>query len=379
MIALSIFSILFTLVYIALIVYLIYQWNKIRPNDQITIAQAPYVSIVISARNEEDHILECIHSCLNQDYPKHLLEIIVVDDQSEESTYELVESIEDSRLVLMRLGVTRRTTIKGSKKKALAYGINHAKGEIICTTDADCIVPEHWVNNMVSYFSDPRIKMVSGPVKILEEDGFINRFQSLDFSTNGLINAAGIHTKQFYLANAANLAYRKQVFLEEDAFENNYHIASGDDVFLMEKIRTKYPDGIAFVKLQSATVETRGLTNWSTFISQRLRWAGKMSIIKDWTLKGFPAFVWMQRVLLLTLFIIGLIQSDIKFILISFSCFILQWLVDFILQIDACRFFKIRNWEIWFVPIAFLHNIYFIALGILSWLPIPTDWKGRRV
>ncbi len=347
--------------------------------EEYNVSITPFVTIVISARNEEDHIIECIQSCLNQNYPNHLLEIIVVDDQSEDNTYELVESIEDPRLLLMRLGVNRRTTIKGSKKKALAYGINHAKGEIICTTDADCIVPENWVKTLVGYFSNQSIKFVSGPVKIKETKNFINRFQSMDFSANGLVNAAGIHTKQFYLANAANLAYRKAVFLEEDAFENNYNIASGDDVFLLEKIRLKYPYGIAFAKSQEAIVETRGLTEWSSFISQRLRWAGKMSIVKDWNLKVLPAFVWIQRVSLFALFIAGILQFNLILLMISFSCFMMQWLVDFILQMDACRFYKIRNWEIWFIPTAFLHNIYFILLGILSWLPISTDWKGRRV
>ncbi len=377
---LSIFAILFTFFYILLIIYLIYQWNRISfPELVKSSVTEPSVSIVISARNEEEHIIQCIQSCLNQNYPAHLLEIIVVDDQSEDNTYELVEAIEDSRLVLMRLGVYRRTTIKGSKKKALAYGINHAKGDIICTTDADCIVPQNWVKNLVAYFADPRIKLVTAPVKVVETRGFINRFQSLDFSGNGLVNAAGIHAKQFYLANAANLAYRKEVFLEDDAFENNYNIASGDDVFLVEKIRKTYPDGICFAKSKEVIVETQAMTSWSSFINQRLRWAGKMGIVKDFNLKALPAFVWLQRVLVYALFYAGIYYSDVNVLMISFSCLILQWLLDFILQMDACRFYNIKKWEFWFIPVEFLHSIYFILLGILSWLPIATDWKGRKV
>lgn len=75
------------------------------------------VTILIAARNEEDSILACIQSCLNQNYPPNKLEVIVVDDQSEDDTNELLESIEDPRFVHMRLGVYKRTTIKGSKKK----------------------------------------------------------------------------------------------------------------------------------------------------------------------------------------------------------------------------------------------------------------------
>jgi cellulose synthase/poly-beta-1,6-N-acetylglucosamine synthase-like glycosyltransferase len=378
-IILSILPALFTFFYILLLAYLIYHWHRIASIAQDMIPIQPVVSIIICARNEEEHILGCIQSCLDQSYPEHLTEIIVVDDQSEDSTYEIVEALDDPRVKLMRLGVQRRTTIKGSKKKALAYGINHAKGEIIFTTDADCRVPKDWVKNMVGSFSNQKIKLVSGPVKIIETKKFLNRFQALDFAGNGLVNAAGIQTKQFYLANAANLAYRREVFLEGDVFENNYNIASGDDVFLVEKIKTMYPEGIAFAKSKDSIVETHAMSTWRELIGQRLRWAGKMSFMKDSKLKLLPAFIWFQRVFSLGSLITGIVLKDVNLMMISFSCVVLQWVIDFILQLEACRFYNIKKWELAFAPIALLHSIYFILLGILSWLPLATEWKGRKV
>jgi len=123
------------------------------------------VTILIAARNEEECIMDCVQSCLNQNYPASKLEVIVVDDQSEDDTYDLLESISDPRFVRMRLGVYKRTTIKGSKKKAIAYGVNHAKGELIFTTDADCIANPDWIQSMIPFFNDPKVKLVSGPVK----------------------------------------------------------------------------------------------------------------------------------------------------------------------------------------------------------------------
>lgn len=339
----------------------------------------PTVSIVIAARNEENLIINCIQSCLDQNYPESLLEIIVVDDQSEDDTYQLVADLQESRVVLMRLGVYKRTTIKGSKKKAIAYGINHAKGEIICTTDADCIVPKNWIATMIRHFEDPSVKLVSGPVKIIESASLINRFQVLDFSANGLVNAVGIFTKKFCLGSAANLAYRKDTYLEIDAFENNYHIPSGDDVLLMQHIKKRYPHGIVFAKSQDAIIETYGKRNWSAFINQRLRWAGKMDIVTDFNLKLIPVLVWIQRLFIYGLLILSIVLKEPSLFLISFCCLILQWLVDFILQMDACKFYKIRKWEIWFVPIAFLHSFYFLFLGVLSKLPLTNQWKGRRI
>lgn len=335
------------------------------------------VTILIAARNEEDSILACVRSCLNQNYPSNKLEVIVVDDQSEDDTYDLLESIEDPRFVRMRLGVYKRTTIKGSKKKAIAYGVNHAKGELIFTTDADCIVSPDWIQTMVPFFNDPKVKLVSGPVKIKHPSSFIARFQALDFSANGLVNAAGIKSGFHYLCSGANLAYRKQVFLEQNVYEDNYHIASGDDIFLLEKIKTVYPDGIVFSKLADSIVETQAISNWSDLIKQRMRWAGKMRHVTDWNLKWIPAIIWIQRILVLSFLVVSIYLGSINYILTGITAIMLQLLLDFLLQYDACRFYSISKWQIWFIILEPLHTLYFILLGVASWLPVSIEWKGR--
>ncbi len=373
----SLFTAILTFVYLCLILYYIYHWNQIKPALIPDSTERPTVSIIIPARNEEDAIMACVQSCLNQNYPPDHLEVIVVDDQSEDDTFDLLEEITDPRFVRMRLGVYKKTTIKGSKKKALAYGISHAKGELIFTTDADCLVPPNWIQSMLSYFNDPKIKLVSGPVKIKEGKSFISRFQSLDFSANGFVNASGIQSGLHYLCNAANLAYRKTVFLDHNVFEDNYHIASGDDIFLLEKIKTHYPDGIAFSKSDESIVETRALTNWSDFMKQRFRWAGKMKLVKDWNLKWIPAWIWLQRFSLLGFLIYSLWLGSINYILIALTAVVLQWIVDFLLQYDACRFYKIPNWPIWFIVLKPIHTFYFLLIGMSSFLPLNIEWKGR--
>lgn len=370
-------TVISTFIYLCLIFYYIYYWNRIKQPLIPTSSELPMVTILIAARNEEECIMDCVQSCLNQNYPASKLEVIVVDDQSEDDTYDLLESISDPRFVRMRLGVYKRTTIKGSKKKAIAYGVNHAKGELIFTTDADCIANPDWIQSMIPFFNDPKVKLVSGPVKIANKSSLIARFQALDFSANGLINAAGIQSGLHALCNAANLAYRKHVFLEQNGYEDNYHIASGDDIFLLEKIKSSHPEGIVFSKSTQSMVETRALTSWTELIKQRLRWAGKMRHVKDWNLKWIPALIWIQRILLLSFFIFSLVLASVNYILAAITAIMLQLLLDFLLQYDACRFYKIAKWQIWFVLIEPLHSIYFIFLGIASWLPISIEWKGR--
>jgi len=192
-----------------------------------------------------------------------------------------------------------------------------------------------------------------------------------------LVNAAGIKSGLHYLCSGANLAYRKQVFLEHNVYEDNYHIASGDDIFLLEKIKSVYPDGIVFSKLANSIVETQAVSNWTDLIKQRLRWAGKMRHITDWNLKWIPALIWIQRILLLSFLVVAISLGSVNYILASITAIMLQLLLDFLLQYDACRFYKISKWQIWFIVLEPLHTIYFILLGIASWLPVSIEWKGR--
>ncbi|MBK9108560.1 MAG: glycosyltransferase [Saprospiraceae bacterium] len=370
---------LLSLAYSGLIAYFIYYWKKSIPPTHPTFPTGFRSSIIIAARNEEEHILESVQSCLKQKELHQEMELIVVDDQSEDDTYAILNAIEHQNFKLMRLGVYKRTTIKGSKKKALAYGINHAQGEIILTTDADCIVKDQWVTKMLDYFQEPQIQLVSGPVGIVQPKSFLDYLQALDFSANGLINAAGIQSGTHYLCNAANLAYRKAAFLNAEAYENNYEIASGDDVFLIEKIKEQYPAGICFAHEKELMVETYAIPGWGSFLAQRLRWAGKMRFVKSWKLSALSSFVWIQRISVFIALALSIYSNNVYHWALFAASFIIQCLSDFILQYHANHFYAIPSWKKWFLPVWMAHNIYFVLIGLLSWLPISHNWKGRKV
>lgn len=370
---------LLSLAYSGLIAYFIFYWKKSIRSPLNTSPVGFRSSVIIAARNEEEHILECVQSCLNQKELLQEMELIVVDDQSEDDTYDILNAFEHPNFRHMRLGVYKRTTIKGSKKKALAYGINHAQGEIILTTDADCRVKEQWVAKMLNYFQQPQIQLVSGPVGIKQPRSFLDYLQALDFSANGLINAAGIQAGTHYLCNAANLAYRKSAFLNAEAYENNYDIASGDDVFLIEKIKEQHRDGICFAHEKELLVETSALPSWLSFMAQRLRWAGKMRYVKSWKMSALSSFVWLQRISVVVGFACSIYSNNIYHWGLFLASFFIQCLADFILQYHANKFYAVPSWKKWFLQVWLVHNFYFIIIGFLSWLPLSHDWKGRKV
>lgn len=376
MLIVGILILIISVLYALMIVYFIRSWNAI---PQVASEFYDTASILIAARNEEDHVLECLNSCLTQTGLMKEPEVIVVDDQSEDDTYDLLKSVEHPRLKVMRLGVQRMTTIQGSKKKAISYGVHHAEGNIILSTDADCKVPEVWCKQLLACFEQARIHLVSAPVCIAQPKNLLEYFQALDFTANGLINAAGIHANTHYLCNAANLAYRKQSFIDGNVYEHHQDIASGDDVFLVEKIRQRHPQGIVFLKNKQAIVATRAESSWAGLLRQRLRWASKLKWVKTNSVKWISAFVWCQRVSIpFGLLCAAWAKSDLLWG-ITLMSLLIQFIADYQLQRKANHFFETPQWKKWFLPVWLIHPFYFLLVGLLSALPLTLEWKGRPI
>ncbi|HRP43580.1 MAG TPA: glycosyltransferase, partial [Ginsengibacter sp.] len=111
------------------------------------------VSVIISARNEEKRIGKCLESLALQNYPPESFEIIVINDFSEDNTSQVVRSFSAGfpQLRLIELSdFVRKEDIWSYKKKAIETGISQAKGTLIITTDADCVMPRTWISTIAA-------------------------------------------------------------------------------------------------------------------------------------------------------------------------------------------------------------------------------------
>ncbi len=225
--------------------------------------QRPFVSVVVPARNEEQRLGDCLLSLLNQSYPLELFEIIVVDDDSEDGTRQAAEQAGVTVLSAMR------TPGVSPKKAALHTGIAAARGEIILTTDADCRVPRRWVETMVAGFEEG-VELVASWLLVADDGRRLSRIERLDSFGYAAVGAAAFGLGRPFLANGANLAFRKESYLKAGGYDGIHRFASGDDDLLVQKFdrrSCRFIDGEPVVT--SATPDLR------SFFSQRLRWASK--------------------------------------------------------------------------------------------------------
>ena len=143
---LLIISVLLFVGYAGLIIYYRKSWLEVPVEDAgQEHKDLPFISVIIPARNEEENISDCILSIFGNDYPRTLFEIIVANDFSTDKTVEIVEGLAQDNLHVISLSDHISVPLNSYKKKAIEVSITKANGELIVTTDADCIVPSAWL------------------------------------------------------------------------------------------------------------------------------------------------------------------------------------------------------------------------------------------
>lgn len=378
-------SIIIFLTYTLLLAYYRKAWISIRQGNYNgdRDLNRTFISVIIPARNEERNIGHCLDSLLRQDYPSHLFEVIVIDDHSTDNTASIVESIHEANpgIRLIRLSdYTKGAVINSYKKKAIAIGIEHAQGSLIATTDADCTVPEKWLETIGYCFLTQQPAMIAAPVcfDISSANHFLQKvffiFQSLDFMTLQGITGAAIHKKLHYLANGANLAYTKKVFEMVNGFKGIDNIASGDDILLMEKIG--FDQNIQYLKNKAAIVTTCPEPTIRTFLNQRIRWAGKSSAYSDKKIKWVMALVYLVNAWLMVT-AIGIPFSNES----GYYClalFTIKMIADLVFLTPVARFFGNGKLVWWLVLLEPFHITYIIIAGWLGAFG-SYSWKGRKV
>jgi biofilm PGA synthesis N-glycosyltransferase PgaC len=207
----------------------------------------------------------------------------------------------------------------------------------------------------------------------------LSRFQFFDFSASMIMTNYGILKKLYFTGNGANISFRKVTFEMAAGFKRNNHVASGDDVFLMESVVRLYPNGIDFVKSKQGMVVTKSEDNWTSLINQRIRWASKSMLMDGVVLKFIQAFVFFYSLLIIVLFLLSIMVSPAIFLTPLMIALFLKLASDFIFlnklsykfgRINAMRSFIFCFW------IYFLH---IIGSGIVAIFPKPYTWKGRKV
>ena len=344
------------------------------------------ITVIIAARNEEEFIGNCLNSICNQSYPKHLFEVLVVDDHSTDNTAAIVNNYAAQNVKLISLKYFIGDALNSYKKKAIEIAITQSNGELIVTTDADCVVTKNWLQTIAAFYQQHNPVFIAAPVSIDCSNKFIEFFQGLDFMTLQGITGASVHKKIHSMCNGANLAYTKKAFIEVGGFTGIDNIASGDDMLLMHKIYTRYPDKVMFLKSKDAIVQTAPVNSIKAFFNQRIRWASKADKYEDKRIFTVLLLVYLVNVWLVALPIIAMF-NNIQYTIFNIQCSIfglwllfllLKTLIELIFLYPVAKFFGKQN-MLWLFPLMQpFHIIYTVIAGWLGKFG-SYHWKERKV
>ena len=367
-----------TFFYGGLILFLLFGFNKVEASKESSSAGSVGFSIVIPFRNEAENLPRLFASLQKLQYPGNRFEILLVNDSSEDESESFASDFRNS-IPNVRIEVLQSERETSSPKKdAINTAAAVSKFEYILTTDADCEVPEKWLQELEYFIAETGAEFIAGPVAVKEgepgKSNLLAKFQELDFLSLQGATIGGFGIEKPFMCNGANLCYKKSGFDRVQGFDTNEKIASGDDVFLLEKFEEAgFKTG--YLKSPKAIVYTSPQPDLHSLISQRIRWAAKTSSYRN----GFGKFVAVVVFLMNLSLVFGLIAVSAGILPKEtfFLYFLVKFNVDFVIIYKATVFFQkeklMKNyfWSCLLYP-------FFSSYVALSSLFAGYSWKGRR-
>ncbi len=351
----------------------VYGFKKVRFFSFEAIPNTISFTVVIPFRNEAENLPNLLRTIEGLNYPSELCEIIFVNDTSQDFSEAIIAKVIANSKFSIKVIQNKRVS-NSPKKDAISEAIKHANFEWIVTTDADCELPKNWLNTLDAFIQKNNPVMVSAPVIYKSNGSYIENFQQLDGFSLQTVTIGGFGLSKPMLSNGANLAYSKAAFLQVNGFSGNDHIASGDDIFLLEKMKKVFPKQVQFLKSKEAIVSTKPQKNWKDVISQRIRWASKTSKQKSLLLILLGVLVFLVNISLLAtpfLILFSFKYAGLYVLLIYFKL-----ITDYIVVSQAANFLnkEINFWKFQWLPFVYAQLFLIVLYGSIRGNYV---WKGR--
>lgn len=354
-------------IYCLAIIALIYGFTKVNSFEYLGLKPKTKFTIIVPFRDEIENLPKLLDSFSKLNYPNDLFEVILVDDFSSEEFQ--VQSSNFKVSIIMNIRVSN-----SPKKDAISTAMQSVKTDWIITADADCVVHKNWLSAIDNYIQLHPVSMIAGAVSYDCENSFLHYFQQLDLASLQGATIGSFGLRKGFMCNGANFAYTKSFFQELNGFDGNDGIASGDDVFLLQKAVARFPEKVHYLKSENNIVVTKPLDDWKSLFYQRVRWASKTGSYQSSFGKGLGLVVFggnLAWVLGFGFWVLGL-TPFLNIILIFF----LKFVVDAVLIYKA-NYFLTKNRMRYLILGSLLYPFFSVSVALYS-LFGKYEWKGRR-
>jgi poly-beta-1,6-N-acetyl-D-glucosamine synthase len=328
------------------------------------------LSVIVCACNEEKYIHGCIDSLIRQEYPRDMMEVILVNDGSSDKTAAIAAAM------LKNSGISHRiisNPVRKGKKKSLAHAIEQTSHDFIVTRDADTITrSERWLKIIAAYHLSSKADLVIGAVSIKRNTGLLWALQAIESQVLQFLTGGSSAAGMPFLCSGANLAFTKELYRKTNGYSTHIEIPSGDDILFLEDAKKITGVRIGFLNHRDGLVETFARASLASLIRQKVRWAGKFKVNKN-PLNLFTAVV--------------IFAANSAFLFYLFTGFVFpqgprgafifvlaKLTLDFLLLLLTPSTFGRRTLLWYSLPVGFIYPFYAVLIGLRSLLTQPR-WK----
>jgi cellulose synthase/poly-beta-1,6-N-acetylglucosamine synthase-like glycosyltransferase len=325
----------------------------------------PDIDILIAARNEEAHLINCLNSLLKLNYPINKLNVLIGNDGSTDKTEDILKQFCSKHAHINYVNITQQVGQAKAKANVLAQLVQQTNAPYIFVTDADIIINSNWVLHLLPFLSKNKYGIVSGTTKVNGKT-FIQRMQGLEWLMASAqivgLDRAGIKTT----AVGNNMAFTRQAYLATGGYENIPYSVTED----LQLYKYMLKNGFKTINIlnKNSLQITVAPPDFKTYLHQRKRW-----------LTGAAGLPWHVKLVLalyavfLPLIIILLFINIYLALKIWFAKLLVQTITFVYVHKHLNQSFK------WFDLL--LYEIYtnlntFVMLGFYIW-PVSLKWKGR--
>lgn len=311
------------------------------------------LKIVVPFRNEAKRIKKLLNSLEREFSDNKNVEVYFVDDNSYDDTIEIINSEISNALNFQIL----KNDGKG-KKKAIDTAVKLiGKNAWVLTLDADVKLPLGYSDTIFKSKYSNGLNILQ--IHYAKPKNLLQTLVSTEAAIQNRLFKRNVIFNKPTLCSGAHLLYSTETYHSVNPYKNNFHIPSGDDMFLLDECILKH-EAIAY---NSISVETEYPENFKQFVKQRKRWLKKSKALKS---KHFKTPMYFFVLLLLTILI---------------SVFFPQNLVlVFILKMSIESIFLLKMQKINFLSLLFLplFTIYQLSLPLLYIFGKTTDEANWR-
>ena len=323
------------------------------------------VSVIVPCKNEEGNLPFILKDLGMQDYNPDLFEVLVIDDNSSDNTFQVAS---------LYKGIRNYSCVKSldrGKKGAIFRAAEISTGELIITTDADCRMGPGWISAHASVYSRYNPDLIIGPVQLEEGSGFTGKFQELEFLSLQGITAGTAQEGKPVMCNGANLSFKKTSFLRHSLNLIN-EIQSGDDVFLLHSLKRDPSARIRLLNTQEGLVTTKQCNTLFSFIRQRARWISKAGKYRDAFTINIAIITFATVLSLIFLLIAGMFIPELLYVFLI--ALVVKSIADFLLLKEVTSRYNKKHLLRWFLPSQAVYPFYVMVVAIAS-LFTGEKWK----